>query len=201
MFSLFLAYAQTDFGTGQCLQQEVLSFSCQVYSFCPETCVWKGQGSFECAGFNAGAVGMRDRIYILGGDYSPDEITDEVQVNKWFQPIETLPSCRYFSVSVGIPCRCTTVGGVNGRKWHRCPERSPSSTASSSALIDTEIHGVTRRDTALTHKHICIHTFFKIDFILFMKLNLMLNHFKNRFPPVEEEELTNICLRNQPTKK
>lgn len=23
---------------------------------------------------------MRDRIYILGGDYSPDEITDEVQV-------------------------------------------------------------------------------------------------------------------------
>ncbi|XP_075905770.1 kelch repeat and BTB domain-containing protein 3 [Nelusetta ayraudi] len=52
----------------------------KVYSFCPETCVWKGQGSFECAGFNAGAVGMRDRIYILGGDYSPDEITDEVQV-------------------------------------------------------------------------------------------------------------------------
>lgn len=42
--------------------------------------MWKGQGSFECAGFNAGAVGMRDRIYILGGDYSPDEITDEVQV-------------------------------------------------------------------------------------------------------------------------
>uniref|UniRef100_A0A3Q1HVA9 BTB domain-containing protein n=1 Tax=Anabas testudineus TaxID=64144 RepID=A0A3Q1HVA9_ANATE len=52
----------------------------KVYSFCPETCVWKGQGSFECAGFNAGAVGIRDRIYILGGDYSPDEITDEVQV-------------------------------------------------------------------------------------------------------------------------
>ncbi|XP_054459614.1 kelch repeat and BTB domain-containing protein 3 [Anoplopoma fimbria] len=52
----------------------------KVYSFCPETCVWKGQGSFECAGFNAGAVGMRDKIYILGGDYSPDEITDEVQV-------------------------------------------------------------------------------------------------------------------------
>uniref|UniRef100_A0A3Q1E9I0 Kelch repeat and BTB (POZ) domain containing 3 n=1 Tax=Acanthochromis polyacanthus TaxID=80966 RepID=A0A3Q1E9I0_9TELE len=52
----------------------------KVYSFCPETCVWKGEGSFECAGFNAGAVGMRDRIYILGGDYSPDEITDEVQV-------------------------------------------------------------------------------------------------------------------------
>lgn len=56
-------------------------FLSQVYSFCPETCVWKGEGSFECAGFNAGAVGMRDRIYILGGDYSPDEITDEVQVN------------------------------------------------------------------------------------------------------------------------
>ncbi|XP_031717240.1 kelch repeat and BTB domain-containing protein 3 [Anarrhichthys ocellatus] len=60
----------------------------KVYSFCPETCVWKGEGSFECAGFNAGAVGMRDRIYILGGDYSPDEITDEVQVyhserNQW----------------------------------------------------------------------------------------------------------------------
>ncbi|XP_016532409.1 kelch repeat and BTB domain-containing protein 3 isoform X2 [Poecilia formosa] len=52
----------------------------KVYSFCPETSVWKGEGSFECAGFNAGAVGMRDRIYILGGDYSPDEITDEVQV-------------------------------------------------------------------------------------------------------------------------
>nr|XP_046244782.1 kelch repeat and BTB domain-containing protein 3 [Scatophagus argus] len=52
----------------------------KVYSFCPETCVWKGAGSFECAGFNAGAVGMRDKIYILGGDYSPDEITDEVQV-------------------------------------------------------------------------------------------------------------------------
>ncbi|XP_047247013.1 kelch repeat and BTB domain-containing protein 3 isoform X2 [Girardinichthys multiradiatus] len=52
----------------------------KIYSFCPETCVWKGEGSFECAGFNAGAVGMRDRIYILGGDYSPDEITDEVQV-------------------------------------------------------------------------------------------------------------------------
>ncbi|KAK5904592.1 hypothetical protein CesoFtcFv8_006138 [Champsocephalus esox] len=52
----------------------------KVYSFCPETCVWKGQGSFECAGFNAGAVGMKDKIYILGGDYSPDEITDEVQV-------------------------------------------------------------------------------------------------------------------------
>nr|XP_019943722.1 PREDICTED: kelch repeat and BTB domain-containing protein 3 isoform X2 [Paralichthys olivaceus] len=52
----------------------------KVYSFCPETNVWKGKGSFECAGFNAGAVGTRDRIYILGGDYSPDEITDEVQV-------------------------------------------------------------------------------------------------------------------------
>ncbi|XP_077468243.1 kelch repeat and BTB domain-containing protein 3 isoform X1 [Stigmatopora argus] len=52
----------------------------KVYSFCPETGVWKGEGSFECAGFNAGAVGVRDKIYILGGDYSPDEITDEVQV-------------------------------------------------------------------------------------------------------------------------
>ncbi|XP_041919610.1 kelch repeat and BTB domain-containing protein 3 isoform X2 [Alosa sapidissima] len=52
----------------------------KVYSFCPETCVWKGEGSFECAGFNAGAIGVRDKIYILGGDYSPDEITDEVQV-------------------------------------------------------------------------------------------------------------------------
>ncbi|KAM9318660.1 kelch repeat and BTB domain-containing protein 3 [Pholidichthys leucotaenia] len=52
----------------------------KVYSFCPETSVWKGEGSFESAGFNAGAVGLRDRIYILGGDYSPDEITDEVQV-------------------------------------------------------------------------------------------------------------------------
>ncbi|XP_063060498.1 kelch repeat and BTB domain-containing protein 3 [Engraulis encrasicolus] len=52
----------------------------KVYSFCPETCVWKGEGSFECAGFNAGTIGVRDKIYILGGDYSPDEITDEVQV-------------------------------------------------------------------------------------------------------------------------
>ncbi|KAF7662156.1 hypothetical protein LDENG_00243870 [Lucifuga dentata] len=52
----------------------------KVYSFCPETSVWKGEGSFESAGFNAGTVGLRDRIYILGGDYSPDEITDEVQV-------------------------------------------------------------------------------------------------------------------------
>uniref|UniRef100_A0A3B1JPF5 Kelch repeat and BTB domain containing 3 n=1 Tax=Astyanax mexicanus TaxID=7994 RepID=A0A3B1JPF5_ASTMX len=52
----------------------------KVYSFCPETCVWKGEGSFECAGFNAGAIGVRDRIYILGGDYSLDEVTDEVQV-------------------------------------------------------------------------------------------------------------------------
>lgn len=52
----------------------------KVYSFCPETCVWKGEGSFECAGFNAGAVAVREKIYILGGDYSPDEITDEVQV-------------------------------------------------------------------------------------------------------------------------
>uniref|UniRef100_A0A3Q3DHN3 Kelch repeat and BTB domain containing 3 n=1 Tax=Hippocampus comes TaxID=109280 RepID=A0A3Q3DHN3_HIPCM len=52
----------------------------KVFSFCPQTCVWKGEGSFECAGFNAGAVGTREKIYILGGDYSPDEITDEVQV-------------------------------------------------------------------------------------------------------------------------
>lgn len=52
----------------------------KVYSFCPETHVWKSEGSFECAGFNAGAVGVQEKIYILGGDYSPDEITDEVQV-------------------------------------------------------------------------------------------------------------------------
>ncbi|KAI5625401.1 kelch repeat and BTB domain-containing protein 3, partial [Silurus asotus] len=52
----------------------------KVYSFCPETCAWKNEGSFECAGFNAGAVGVQEKIYILGGDYSPDEITDEVQV-------------------------------------------------------------------------------------------------------------------------
>ncbi|XP_051535475.1 kelch repeat and BTB domain-containing protein 3 [Myxocyprinus asiaticus] len=52
----------------------------KVYSFCPDTCIWKGEGSFECAGFNAGAIGVQDKIYILGGDYSPDEITDEVQV-------------------------------------------------------------------------------------------------------------------------
>ncbi|XP_020796204.1 kelch repeat and BTB domain-containing protein 3 isoform X1 [Boleophthalmus pectinirostris] len=52
----------------------------KVFSFCPETCEWKGEGSFESAGFNAGSVGTRDRLYVLGGDYSPDEITDEVQV-------------------------------------------------------------------------------------------------------------------------
>lgn len=52
----------------------------KVYSFCPDTCMWKGEGSFECAGFNAGAIGVREKIFILGGDYSPDEITDEVQV-------------------------------------------------------------------------------------------------------------------------
>ncbi|XP_072318005.1 kelch repeat and BTB domain-containing protein 3 [Eucyclogobius newberryi] len=52
----------------------------KVFSFCPGTCEWKGEGSFESAGFNAGAVGTRGRIYVLGGDYSPDEITDEVQV-------------------------------------------------------------------------------------------------------------------------
>lgn len=57
-----------------------MCFVLQVFSFCPQTCVWKGEGSFECAGFNAGAVGTREKIYILGGDYSPDEITDEVQV-------------------------------------------------------------------------------------------------------------------------
>ncbi|XP_045067450.1 kelch repeat and BTB domain-containing protein 3-like, partial [Coregonus clupeaformis] len=51
----------------------------KVYSFCLETCVWQGEGSFECARCNVGAVGMANRIYILGGDYSPDEITDEVQ--------------------------------------------------------------------------------------------------------------------------
>lgn len=52
----------------------------KVFSFCADACVWKGEGSFECAGFNAGAIGMQDKIYILGGDYSPDEISDEVQV-------------------------------------------------------------------------------------------------------------------------
>ncbi|XP_061923226.1 kelch repeat and BTB domain-containing protein 3-like isoform X3 [Entelurus aequoreus] len=52
----------------------------KLYSFCPETCAWKDKGSFGCAGFNAEAVGTWDKIYILGGDYSPNEITDEVQV-------------------------------------------------------------------------------------------------------------------------
>lgn len=52
----------------------------KVYSFCPDTCVWKGEGSFNCAGFNAGAVGIEDKIYILGGDYALGDITDEVQV-------------------------------------------------------------------------------------------------------------------------
>lgn len=123
--------------------------------------MWKGQGSFECAGFNAGAVGMRDRIYILGGDYCPDEITDEVQVWKRFQLTQTHRRCRNFSRALvhdksGVNrCRCTTVGGVSGRRWRQCPERLPSSTASSSASIGTETHGETRRDTAkaltLTH--------------------------------------------------
>lgn len=78
-----------------------LIFVLQVYSFCPETNVWKGEGSFECAGFNAGAVGMSDRIYILGGDYSPDEITDEVQVNVCFfklklATVSLLSHCIHF---------------------------------------------------------------------------------------------------------
>lgn len=38
--------------------------------------------------------------------------------------------------------RCTTVGGVNGRKWHPCPKHSQSSTASSSASTDIETRGV-----------------------------------------------------------
>ncbi|TRY58047.1 hypothetical protein DNTS_022700 [Danionella cerebrum] len=52
----------------------------KVFSFCPDTSEWKGEGSFECAGFNAAAIGVRDKIFILGGDFSPDEITDDVQV-------------------------------------------------------------------------------------------------------------------------
>ncbi|XP_034025303.1 kelch repeat and BTB domain-containing protein 3 isoform X2 [Thalassophryne amazonica] len=52
----------------------------KVYSVCPETCTMEEEGSLEYAGFNAGAVAVKDRIYILGGDYSPDEISDEVQV-------------------------------------------------------------------------------------------------------------------------
>lgn len=79
----------------QVFEKEVCLFPIQVYSFCPETSVWKGEGSFECAGFNAGAVGMRDRIYILGGDYSPDEITDEVQAGKNFFYPQKLPYFDY----------------------------------------------------------------------------------------------------------
>lgn len=52
----------------------------KLYSFCAGSNEWKSEGSFECSGFNAGAVSNRNRIYILGGDYSPDEVTDEVQV-------------------------------------------------------------------------------------------------------------------------
>lgn len=51
--------------------------------------------------------------------------------------------------------RYTTVGEVSGRKWHRCPERSPSSTVSSSASTDTKIHGVTQCDTADAVRHMC----------------------------------------------
>ncbi|XP_056329015.1 kelch repeat and BTB domain-containing protein 3 [Danio aesculapii] len=54
--------------------------SYKVYSFCADAGVWRGEGSFECAGFNAAAVGVRGKIFILGGDYSPDEVSDEVQV-------------------------------------------------------------------------------------------------------------------------
>uniref|UniRef100_A0A8C4Q339 Uncharacterized protein n=1 Tax=Eptatretus burgeri TaxID=7764 RepID=A0A8C4Q339_EPTBU len=62
----------------------------KVYSFWPEkgSGLWKGEGSFECVGFNAGAVSVGESIFMLGGDYSPEEVTDEVQVyhrssSKW----------------------------------------------------------------------------------------------------------------------
>lgn len=53
-------------------------FIYKVYSFCLDICVWKGEGFFECVGFNVGVVGIEDKIYILGGDYVSDEIIDEV---------------------------------------------------------------------------------------------------------------------------
>ncbi|XP_066442392.1 kelch repeat and BTB domain-containing protein 3 [Eleutherodactylus coqui] len=67
----------------------------KVYSFCPETCVWKDADSFACAGFNAGAVGIEDKLYILGGDYAPNELSDEVQVyhynqSKW-EEVSSMP--------------------------------------------------------------------------------------------------------------
>lgn len=55
-------------------------FIYKVYSFCFDICVWKGEGFFECVGFNVGVIGIEDKIYILGGDYVLDEIIDEVQV-------------------------------------------------------------------------------------------------------------------------
>ncbi|KAM8977652.1 kelch repeat and BTB domain-containing protein 3 [Pelodytes ibericus] len=52
----------------------------KVYKYCIENETWREEQSLECAGFNAAAVGIDDKIYMLGGDYSPDTSSDEVQV-------------------------------------------------------------------------------------------------------------------------
>ncbi|MGH0140474.1 UNVERIFIED_CONTAM: hypothetical protein FKN15_071989 [Acipenser sinensis] len=83
----------------------------KVYSFCPETCVWKGEGSFECAGFNAGAIGIADKIYILGGDYAPDEITDE----NYYGAARIILSDNPLGLTCGMVCPTSDlcVGGCN----------------------------------------------------------------------------------------
>lgn len=59
----------------------------------------------------------------------------------------------YISVFSCYLHRCITVGGVNGRKWRPCLERSLSSTANSSASTDTETRGMEQSDAQQTHNH------------------------------------------------
>lgn len=55
-------------------------------------------------------------------------------------------------------CRCTTVVGVDGRKWRPCPERSLSSTANSSASTDIGTRGAMQHDIPQTHNQARPHT-------------------------------------------
>lgn len=70
-----------------------------------------------------------------------------------FNQIQAKAQNQLWNIEVSIFwccwCRCITVSAVNGRNCPRCPEPSPSSTVSSSALTDTEIRGVL---------HSCAHT-------------------------------------------
>lgn len=55
-----------------------------------------------------------------------------------------------------FPCylyRCTTVGGVSGRKWLPCPGHSQSSTARSSVSTDTGTFGATQHDKPQRHSY------------------------------------------------